>query len=129
MISPFVHGIIDYLYGISLSCTPWVFGLDESGAETLTLYIAAAIVFIYILLTKYQLSIAKIISMKTHLLLDVMSSGFLLASPWMFGFARKNFLPHVLFGVAGFVVILLSSYQEPASVQMKTLGEGVRFTL
>jgi hypothetical protein len=129
MISPFVHGIIDYLYGISLSCSPWVFGLDENGAETFILYIAAAIVFIYSLLTKYQLSIAKIISMKTHLLLDVMASGLLLVSPWIFGFARKNYLPHVLFGVAGFVVILLSSYEEPASIKMKTLGEGVRFTL
>lgn len=129
MISPFVHGIIDYLYGVSLICTPWVFGLDENGAETFILYIAAAIVFTYSLLTKYQLSIAKIISMKTHLFLDGMVSSFLLAYPWMFGFARKNYLPHVLFGAAGFVVILLSSYEEPASVQMKTLGEGVRFTL
>jgi len=113
MISPFVHGIIDYLYGVSLNATPWVFGFDKTGAETYLLYIAAAIVFVYSLLTKYQLSIAKIFSMKTHLLFDVMVSSFLLASPWLFGFADKVYLPHVLFGATGFTVILLSCYTDP----------------
>ena len=129
MITPFVHGIIDYLYGISLTATPWVLGFDKTGAETFLSYIAAGVVFLYSLLTKYQLSIAKILSMKTHLLIDVMVSGFLIVSPWLFGFANKVYLPHVLFGIAGFAVILLSSGREPASVRMKSMEDRFEYVL
>jgi len=118
MISPFVHGIIDYLYGISLNATPWILGFDKTSTETYLLYFTATIVFVYSLITKYQLSIAKILSMKTHLFIDAVISGFLISAPWLFEFSSRARWAYALFGAAGFTVILLSSDGEPTSVKV-----------
>lgn len=119
MISSFVHGVINYIYSALLITSPWLFGFNVIGAQTFVADIAAATVLTYSMFTRYQLSFSKSIPMKTHLLLDVIVSIFLIASPWLFGFADKVYLPHVLFGAAGLVVVLLSSSKEPESVKTK----------
>jgi hypothetical protein len=54
------------------------------------------------------LSIAKILPMPTHLLLDAASGVLLAASPWLFGFADRIWWPHVAFGVLEIVVSALT---------------------
>jgi hypothetical protein len=120
MISTFVHGIIDYVYAVLLIASPWLFHFNTIGAQTYVVDIVAATILTYSMFTKYQLSLSKSIPMKIHIVLDGLLSIFLVASPWLFHFADKIYLPHVLFGVAGLVVVLLSSSKEPENIVAKT---------
>ena len=51
------------------------------------------------LVTRYELSAAKLIPMPMHLALDAGMGLLLIASPWLFGFAEAIWWPHVLVGV------------------------------
>lgn len=50
------------------------------------------------LITNYEFSLADIISMKAHLLLDALAGFLLLISPWAIGFAEIVWAPHVIIG-------------------------------
>jgi hypothetical protein len=94
-----VHGVLDYLWGALLLSAPWLLGFARGGAET---WIAVALAFgaiVYSLLTDYELGVARVLSMRGHLLLDLLGGLLLAASPWLFGFADRVWLPHVAFGL------------------------------
>jgi hypothetical protein len=52
-----------------------------------------------LLVTDYEYSIANIISMRTHLTIDLLSGILLAVSPWLFGFSEFVFLPHLVLGI------------------------------
>ena len=103
-----VHGIIDYITGVTLVAAPFLFGFaDGTAAQWVPIIIGLAILG-QSLITQYELSIAKIIPMPTHLMLDAGTGLVLAASPWLFGFADRVYLPHLLVGVMELAVVLLS---------------------
>ena len=106
-----VHGIIDYVMGLTLIAAPWVFGFARDGAETWVPVILGVSTIVYSLLTNYELGISGKISMKTHLAIDLMSGILLAVSPWLFGFSEYVYLPHVIFGLAEVGAVLLSKTQ------------------
>jgi hypothetical protein len=94
-----VHGVLDYLVALILIGAPWIFGFARNGAETWAPVALGASAIVYSLLTNYELGAARVLSMKTHLGLDI-ASGFLLAlSPWIFGFNHYVFAPHLILGL------------------------------
>ena len=90
---------MDYLMGVALVAAPWLFDFAENGAETWVPVILGVSAIIYSVLTDYEMSLSRVISMRTHLWLDVASGIFLAASPWIFGFADQVYLPHVILGI------------------------------
>jgi hypothetical protein len=98
-ISTKVHGVMDYLMGILLIASPWLFNFAGGGAETWVPVILGASTIIYSLLTDYELSISRTLSMRTHLTLDLLSGIVLAASPWLFGFSEVVYLPHLILGI------------------------------
>ena len=107
VISTKVHGVMDYLMGVLLIAAPWLLNFARNGAETWVPVILGVGVILYSLITDYELSMAKTLSMKTHLTLDILSGIFLAASPWIFGFNEYVYLPHLILGIlevgAGFM--------------------------
>lgn len=93
------HGYMDYLMGIFLIVAPWIFRLDPNAPEGIILIVLGVAAIVYSLITRYELGMAKVISMKTHLTLDVLSGILLAASPWIFGFADRVYLPHLILGI------------------------------
>lgn len=93
------HGVIDYLVGLLLIATPWIFGFARGGIETWIFVIAGAGALVYSLLTNYEMGVVKMIPMPVHLLLDAMSGIVLAASPWLFGFSDYVYMPHLIFGL------------------------------
>ena len=93
-----LHGILDYLAGILLLLTPWLWEYDSAGMESLVPLLVGVTVIAVSLMTDYEAGVLRIIPMKTHLLFDIFSGLFLGASPWLFGFEHNIYLPHVLFG-------------------------------
>ncbi|HEY8597614.1 MAG TPA: SPW repeat protein [Thermomicrobiales bacterium] len=95
-----VHGMLDYLMGVLLIVSPWLFGFaDEGGVARWLPFVLGAGVIVYSLLTRYELALSPLIPMPVHLGLDAAGGLLLAVSPWLFGFADRVWLPHLVFGL------------------------------
>jgi hypothetical protein len=103
-----IHGILDYAVGLFLIAAPWLFRFAKGGAETYVMVTFGLAAIVYSLLTYYEYGIAKIITMRVHLGLDIISGLFLAVSPWLFGFSDYVYLPHVALGLLEVVVASLT---------------------
>jgi hypothetical protein len=101
-----IHGLLDYGVGFILMISPWLFSFHYGGAETWVPFVLGLGAIVYSIFTDYELGRVKRVPMPTHLTLDVLSGVFLLASPWVFGFADVVYVPHVLFGLLEILVSL-----------------------
>ena len=107
-----VHGYLDYIVGALLIAAPWLFDFARGGAETWIPVALGAGAILYSLITDYELGVSKTISMRTHLMLDLMSGILLAASPWLFGFADYIWEPHLILGLFEIGAALMTK-QEP----------------
>lgn len=94
-----IHGMMDYAIGLLLIAAPWLFGFARGGAETWIPVLLGAGALLYSMMTNYELGMARVISMPTHLMLDAGSGLFLAVSPWLFGFASWVWAPHLVLGL------------------------------
>ena len=93
------HGMMDYLMGILLIISPWLFGFANGGAAQWIPVLLGAGALFYSIITDYELGLLKILPMNVHLIIDLMAGILLAASPWLFGFADEVFLPHLILGL------------------------------
>jgi SPW repeat-containing protein len=108
MIPTRIHGVLDYATAIVLIAAPWLFGFDEHRNATLVPVILGIGIILYSLLTDYELGLADVIPMPTHLILDALGGLVLIASPWIFRFSDDIWWPHVAVGLFELVVVALS---------------------
>ncbi len=110
------HGVMDYPYSSLLMASPWLFNFAGKGAETWIPVALGATATISSLSTNYEAGAVKKIPMKTHLGLDVASGLLLAASPWLFNFSKKVWIPHVALGLLtagmGLMTQMTSSSEE-----------------
>jgi hypothetical protein len=118
IISTKTHGVLDYLMGIVLIASPWIFGFANGGAEQWIPIVLGAGALLYSLMTNYELGVFKTISMKTHLTLDIMSGILLAASPWIFGFADRVSTPHLILGILEIGAAMMTQ-STPANANMR----------
>jgi hypothetical protein len=113
--STFLHGIGDYIGGVLLVLSPYIFGFADGGiAQWLPMAFGAA-ALVYTVFTRFELGLVKVMPMPVHLALDGLGGLLLAASPWLFGFASVVFLPHLIFGLL----------EIGASLTTKTQPEGL----
>ncbi|HEV7436256.1 MAG TPA: hypothetical protein VGO22_15500 [Pseudorhizobium sp.] len=108
MISTRTHGIIDYLTGGLLILAPYLFGFATGEIEQWLPQVIGATIIAMSLLTKYELSVARVIPLNVHLGVDVLGGILLAASPWLFGFSDLIWWPHLLIGIMEIVVPLMT---------------------
>ena len=108
MINSRTHGAIDYIVGVVLILAPFLLGFADGTAAQYVPQSLGVILVLMSLLTAYELSLAKLIPYRVHLVADVIVGIVLLASPWLFGFADRIWWPHVLVGLIDIVVVGLS---------------------
>jgi len=123
ILSPRVHGYLDYLVVAMLLLAPTIFGF--AGTPASICYILAALQAGMTLLTAFPLGVAKIIPFTIHGAIEAVAAVFLLASPWIFDFsyvpAARNF--YVASAVLLAIVWLVTDYKA-ADV---TTTHGVRY--
>jgi hypothetical protein len=110
-----VHGILDYLVSLILIASPWVLGFSRGGAETWVPVALGVAAILYSLITSYELGVARMLSMRTHLGLDIASGIVLALSPWIFHFSDLVYMPHLIFGILEIGVALMtdpSTYKQ-----------------
>jgi hypothetical protein len=94
-----VHGLIDYIWGLVVGTSPWVFGFTDNGPATYVAWIFGVGAILYSLGTNYEVGLVPVISVPVHLILDLAAGAVLAGSPWIFGFADRVFWPHLVFGL------------------------------
>ena len=108
-----VHGVIDYIWGVVLLVTPYLLGFADWGAAHWILILFGLGAILYSLFTDFEVGLVRIIPMPLHLMVDGLGGILLAASPWLFGFADRVYLPHLLFGLFAAVASLITA-KEPA---------------
>lgn len=111
-----VHGALDYIVAIALIFAPWLFGFsDVGGAAVIVPTLLGVGLILYSLFTKYEWGLIKVLSMPYHLVIDVLASLVLIASPFLFGFYDMNmwnvWVPHVVVGIAVILVVIFTQTQ------------------
>lgn len=117
IISTKMHGVLDYLVGLLLIVSPWLFNFADGGPQMWIPIILGAGAWVYSLITNYEMGVFKTLSMKTHLAIDTMSGILLAASPWLFGFADVVYLPHLVLGLFELLAVALTKTQPESSYQ------------
>ena len=117
-----VHGVLDYLTGVLLIALPWVLGVTDDQAAMWVPVVLGAGVILYSLLTNYELGVVKAIPMPVHLGLDAAGGVLLAASPWIFQFADRVWVPFVVIGLFEIVVSLLTQTTSARDTGAGTTG-------
>lgn len=98
-----IHAVLDLIVGLLLLLAPNIFGFSDVGGAAVTIpRLIGIIIIINELITDNGLSLARILSMPTHLTADLLLGAFLALSPWLFGFSDQGtnaWLPHFIFGL------------------------------
>lgn len=123
-ISTYTHGILDYVMGILLLLSPWLFGFTEMGTDPrdvpgtnpqsvipILIGISAMVMALF---TNYELGAVRKLPMTVHLGIDALAGLFLAASPWLFGFADSVYLPHVILGIGEIGAALFTATTPPS---------------
>lgn len=123
-----VHAVFDYVGGLGLIASPFIFGFASTGGIAVALPIVLGVGLItYSLLTNYELGIPglRVIPMSVHLVFDFVASAFLAAAPFLFGYANQGvnvWLPQVVAGVGviGIVLVTQPSPLPTTAPELKT---------
>lgn len=88
-ISRFLHGTIEYVAGVLLIAAPFLFSFDNDAAIAVAV-ILGVIVLILAASTDGPTSLINSVPLPTHVVLDFVLAGALLASPFLFGFSDET---------------------------------------
>jgi len=112
------HTIIGLIVGAALIVAPWLFGFaDEGGAAVMIPIFVGVFILLSELTTTSPISAIKLVPMRIHIMMDVLTGLFLLASPWLFGFndlEANAWVPHVIVGVmiVGYALVTRTSDEK-----------------
>lgn len=111
-----LHGVVDYLAGIVFIVVPWLFDWPSDAAWVST--VLGVLALVYSLLTNYELGVARVISMSTHLLLDLASGVVFIVAPFLLDPGPGVTTTMVIFGLAeiGASLVTRRTPEAPAAV-------------
>lgn len=98
-ISTSTYGFLNWVVAIILMSSPWLFGFSHVGGASFFLpVIFGWLQLIMAIFSKHKFGIMNVFPVPMHCFIDVVGSSFLLASPWVYGFADRVFWPQLLIG-------------------------------
>lgn len=103
VISPEMHGVLDYPMAGVLMAAPKLFGFNKRhGPQSTIPRVLGSMILGQSAMTDYKPGLVKALPMKTHLMMDYALGAFLALSPFLFGFFKKRpakeWLPHTVAG-------------------------------
>ncbi|MBA3827185.1 MAG: hypothetical protein H0X24_25235 [Ktedonobacterales bacterium] len=112
-----VHGVLDYLAAGAFVVAPQLGGATKVGRRVM--YGFAAATTLYSALTRYELSVAKVIPMRAHLALDALSGTLLIGT----AFSHKSSSRVTLVGLGLFQILAaLTTETEPSFTENEHEG-------
>lgn len=113
-----MHGYLDYVTAASLLAMPMFFKGKSKGAETYLPLAMGAGVLVQSLLTGYDSRKKEKLNMNTHLKMDYVGGTLLALSPFIFGFRKKTWAPHLAMGLSELAI----AYFTKPKAKKKFLG-------
>ncbi|MDB5162735.1 MAG: hypothetical protein JWO54_808 [Candidatus Saccharibacteria bacterium] len=111
LISTKVHTIIGLVVGVTLIFASSIFNFTDNTAASMVAMWVGIFIVLNELITTSPSSPLKLVPMKVHLILDIVTGIFLAVSPWLFNFADSDqpgqWVPHLIVGimVAGYALV------------------------
>lgn len=84
----FLHGVIEYAYGVVFVAAPFLFGFDENAATFMCLLIGLGFL-VFAACTEGPSGMVSQISLTIHVVADYAIVVLLIAAPFMFGFSGE----------------------------------------
>lgn len=94
-----IHAVFDYVLGVVLAIFPSVTSLHQGGLIEWGPTVLGAILILYSMLTNYEMSVLRLISIKLHLVLDAVGGVALIALAVVDGSSRAIWLPLLVLGM------------------------------
>lgn len=110
VLSSRIHGISDYLIGAAFIFLPWIMGFSNYSYSPWMLMIAGIAIIVYSIMTRYEAGYIGLLSLRTHLLFDLVLGLFLMTSPFLLNFENRLSLPHI---AGGALLVLLFLFTNP----------------
>ena len=118
IISPGVHGILDYVSAIVLILVPGVLAFDEISPFVYWLsVIAGCVLILYSLMTDYEFSIGMFIPLRIHLVLDFSAGILFILWPFIFDFTGLAMAYYLVMGFGILLVVALTQSDEESELQ------------
>jgi hypothetical protein len=108
-----VHGVLDYGVALLLIAAPALFGFEDTGAASQVPITLGVLTVLYSLLTRYELGLLSVLPFRAHLALDAVAGLLLAVSPWLFRFADRVWVPHLVFGLLELGAVIMTR-RDPA---------------
>ena len=117
IISPGVHGILDYVSAIVLILVPGVLAFDEISPFAYWLsVIAGCVLILYSLMTDYEFSIGMFIPLRIHLVLDFSAGILFILWPFIFDFTGLALAYYLVMGFGILLVVGLTQSDEESQL-------------
>jgi hypothetical protein len=112
ILSPEIHGVLDYPMAGALMAAPNLFGFNRRRGPSVTIpRILGGMALGQSAMTDYRPGLVRTLPMRAHLAMDAVMGSFLALSPFLFGFfkrPRKEWLPHTIVGASMVLGALLT---------------------
>jgi len=124
-ISTKAHTVIGIIVGVVLLLAPTIFNFSDNTAATMSAVIVGVFILLNELITTSPYSPIKLVPMKVHVVLDVLTGVFLALTPFLFNFANGDdkamWVPHIVVGimVAGYALLTTTADDRAKSVLEK----------
>jgi VIT1/CCC1 family predicted Fe2+/Mn2+ transporter len=105
-VSAFLHGVVEYAAGALLIAAPFLFGFDSEAATAVSIVVGVA-VLVVTASSDLPTGLTKTLPVPIHAVLDLITAGFLIAAPFLFGFSDET-APTAFMIVLGVVHLLLT---------------------
>lgn len=116
ILSPAIHGILDYAAAAGLIVLPFVLGLGAVSALALWLSVVAGVGLIaYSLATDYAFGVFRVLPYRAHLALDLIAAAGFVAAPFVFGWQGLVMGYYFVMAAGVVAVVLLSDSRERAA--------------
>ncbi len=110
LISTKTHALTDYIIGLMLIASPWIFNFATQGPEMWIPMLIGFYLLTESVFTRYENGIFPLLPMQTHLIIDIAAGVFLSFSPWLFRFDELISFPHLFIGLLiSFIAIMSTS--------------------
>jgi hypothetical protein len=111
-----VHVLFDYLGGAIFVALPYLFQFSEIAVARHAFLALGLTLIAYSLCTDYIYGLFKIIPLKIHIVLDVLSALVITASPFLFQYHRSlsgaQLAVHLVFGPSVIALVALTDYSK-----------------
>ncbi len=113
LLSPKVHGYIDYLTSALFALAPAMFMIEGVPGAVMGCYVIAGGLLLVSLMTRYPLGVVRVVPFPVHGALELLGAPVIVAYPWISGFDHispaRNF--YIIAGVALFLLWLITDYR------------------